>query len=186
MDFACGVISVYAGTKHPVEAVRFLQYLTSDRFNDLIARCGDSLPPVPRFLHSEAFLHPPDHPEEWSVEESFLKLDPVLGIAYCRSPFVFLGTVYRIENEVYDSLLAGRVSPENSGRMEADRVNAEIALNVQADAKLRRKYEALLQVQQRIDRLRAEGRKVPAAWITNPFDLVYYRAKGWLEEGPPP
>ena len=67
---------------------------------------------------------------------------------------------------------------------EAARIDAEIALNVRADAKLRRQYDELVKVQAKIDALRAQGKPVPVAWITNPFHRAYYKAKGWLAEEP--
>lgn len=188
MEFDCGLLSVYAGTKHPVEARQFLQFLTSERFNLLIAESGDSLPPVPKYAHTEAFLRPPDHPEEWAMGQVFAGTAPEIGIAYARSPFVQTGTLYRpvtgIDQQVYDAVVAGRLSPEDAGRVEAARIDAEIALNVRADAGLRKQYDALVKVQAKIDALRAAGRPVPLAWITNPFHRAYYKAKGWLEEEP--
>ena len=184
MEFDCGIISAYAGTKHPVEARQFLQFLASEPFNLLVAESGDALPPLPQYVHTEAFLHPPDHPEAWGVHEAFAKTAPEIGIAYARSPFVQTGTLYRpvtgIDQQVYDAVMAGRLSPEEAGRVEAARVDAEIALNVRADAKLKQQYDELIKVQAKIDALRAAGRPVPVAWITNPFHRAYYKAKGWL------
>ena len=188
MEFGCGVISIYAGTKHPQEAVEFLQFLTSERFNLLIARSGDSLPPVPRYVHTDEFQRPPDHPEEWAMEQVFATAGSALDIAYPRSPFVQTGALYRpvtgIDNQVMDAVVAGRLAPEDAGRVEAARIDAEIALNVRADAGLRRHYDELVQVQQKIDARRALGQRVPAAWITNPFHRALYKARGWLEEEP--
>ena len=188
MEFGCGVISAYAGTKHPVEARQFLQFLASEPFNQLVIESGDALPPIPKYVHTEAFLHPPDHPEEWAMDEVFAKTAPEIGIAYARSPFVQTGTIYRqvtgIDQRVYDAVIAGRLSPEDAGRVEAARIDAEIALNVRADPKLRQLYDAQVKVQAKIDALRAAGRPIPVAWITNPFHRVYYKAKGLLEEEP--
>ncbi|MEO6873936.1 MAG: extracellular solute-binding protein [Opitutaceae bacterium] len=190
MEFGCGVISVYSGTKHPKEALQFMQFLASDRFSLLIARAGDGLPPVPKFVHSEAFLHPPDHPEEWPLQEVFATAAPAIGIGYPRSPFVQTGALYRpvtgIDNQVIDAVMAGRISPENAGRIEARRIDAEIALNVNAEPKLKQLYDRLTAVQAKIDALKAEGKPIPASWITNPFHIAYYRAKGMLQEAPKP
>src|SRR5690606_17427350 len=65
MAFATGFVGVYQGTKHPEAALSFLKFLTTERFNMLVINSGDSLPPVPKFRHTEAFLRPPDHPDEW-------------------------------------------------------------------------------------------------------------------------
>ena len=186
MDFSTGVIGVYTDTKHPVEAVSFLEFLTSESFNRLIIRSGDSLPPVPKYVQTEEFLHPPDHPDEWHLQEVFAKAAPTLGISLCRSPFVLSGTIYRqvtgIESQVTDEVLAGRLSPEDAGRVEQERINDEIAQTIKKDAKLRARYDELVIVQKKIDQLREQGLPIPAKWITNPFHLTYYKAKGWLTE----
>jgi multiple sugar transport system substrate-binding protein len=188
MEFGCGIIAAYAATKHPKEAVEFLQFLASKPFNLLVARSGDSLPPVPKYTHTDEFLRPPDHPEEWEAQQFFSHAAADLGISYDRSPFVLTDAIYRpvsgIDAQVIDAVLAGQLTPEEAGRVEAARVDAEIALNVRADPKLRQLYDAQVEVQARIDALRAQGRPIPVAWITNPFHRVYYKAKGWLEEEP--
>jgi len=184
MDFSCGLISVYAASKHPEAATRFLEFLASERFNLLVARSGDSLPPIPKYVQSEAFLRPPDHPEEWAIQEAFSKMGPELGIGYSRSPFVALGTVFRVESKISQAVVAGRLSPEEAGRQEEEELNAEIALTIRVDEKMRQRHEALTKIQVQIDQRRALGQKVPLAWITNPFYRVYYQAQGWLEEAP--
>ena len=184
MDFACGMVSVYTGTKHPVESVQFLQFLTSESFNLLIARSGDSLPPVPKYVHTEEFMHPPDHPGEWAVQEVFTRAAPEIGIAIARSPFVISGVVFRTDTQIAQSVVAGQLSPEDAGRVQADRLNTAIQNSIRNNPKLRQQYDDLVKVQQQIDERRAEGRPVPAAWITNPFHQTYYKTQGWLEEEP--
>ncbi len=184
IEFSCGVLGVYQDTKHPVEAVRFLQFLTSDSFNLFIARSGDSLPPVPRYVHTEEFMHPPDHPGEWAAQEVFTRAAPELGIAISRSPFVITGVVRRVDSKIAQSVLAGRLAPEDAGRVEAEQLDTYIQNGIRNNEKLRRKYEDLLEVQAKIDERRAQGLPVPASWITNPFHQTYYKAMGWLEEEP--
>jgi multiple sugar transport system substrate-binding protein len=185
MEFGCGIISGYTGTKHPEDVERFLQFLTSKRFNLLVAESGDSLPPVPKYVHSPEFLRPPDHPEEWGVEKVFETAAATYGIAICRSPFIPSDVINRpstgIDTSVYDGVIAGRVAPEDAGRIVARRIDQEMALNIQHDTKLRAEYERLTKVQAQIDALRAAGKKVPLSWITNPFCRTYYKAKGWVE-----
>ncbi|MFZ9682769.1 MAG: ABC transporter substrate-binding protein [Cephaloticoccus sp.] len=186
MEFSTGFIAVYAGTKYPEEAMSFQEFLTSAPFNELVISEGDSLPPVPKFLHSEKFLHPVGREDEWHLEEFFSRAAPSIGISLSRSPFILSGSIYRlvtgIESAVVDGVLAGQITPEEAGRIEQDRINDEIARNVAKDASLRALYERLSAVQKKIDARKAEGRPIPAAWITNPFHLAYYRAQGLLEE----
>lgn len=186
MEFGCGIISGYTKTKHPEHVQRFMQFLTSEPFNLLVAESGDSLPPVPEFVNTPEFLRPPDHPEEWAVQEVFATAAATYGIAACRSPFIPVDMITRvgtgIDTAVYDSVIAGRTAPEDAGRIVAERINEAIQLNIAYDDALRADYERLSQVQAQIDALRAAGRKIPLSWITNPFHRAYYQAKGWVEE----
>jgi len=188
-EFSSGFIAGYAGTKYPEHVQRFQQFLTSKSFNVLVAESGDSLPPVPGYVHTEEFMRPPEHPEEWPLADVFAVAAPEFGITICRSPFVPSNVITRpitgIDSSVIDEVIAGRVEPEDAGRIVAQRVDQEIARNIEHNEPLRAEYERLLAVQAQIDTLRAAGKKVPAAWITNPFHLIYYQAQGWLEETSP-
>jgi multiple sugar transport system substrate-binding protein len=75
-----------------------------------------------------------------------------------------------------------RMTPEDAVRVLADQVNADIARTVRDSEKVRAKYEEYTALQERIDEARAAGRKVPAAWIKNPFHLRWYAFNGWLED----
>jgi multiple sugar transport system substrate-binding protein len=181
-----GAVAVYAGSRHPEIAFRFLQFLTSKPFNMLVARSGDSLPPVPAYAKTDAFLHPPGRPGERGVQESFAQGVNEIGIAASRSPFVLPSAVYRIDTEEIEVMLAGRLSPEDASRVTAERINAEIAYTVQQDPGLGRLFTERQETQRRIEARRAAGQPVPAAWISDPFHLAYYRANGWLERGEAP
>lgn len=186
MEFSCGIVAGYTGTKYPEHVQRFQQFLTSKRFNVLVAESGDSLPPVPEYVNTPEFLRPPDHPEEWGVAEVFSKAAATYGIATCRSPFVPSDVITRpvtgIDNATTDAVLAGRTAPEDAGRIVADRINREIAINIAHDDVLRAEYDRLVALQHKIDALRNAGEKIPLSWISNPFHRTYYKMKGWVDE----
>lgn len=186
IEFGTGMLAVYSGTKHPQEALRFLQFLTSEPFNLLVASSGDSLPPVPRYVHTDEFMRPPDHPGEWEMQKVFATAAPEIGITMVRSLFVITGVFRRIDGQMIQAVLADRLTPEEAGRFAAEQINAAIQQKIRHDVKLRQKYEELVKVQAQIDERRVQGLRVPAAWISNPFHLAYYKAKGWLEEEPQP
>jgi multiple sugar transport system substrate-binding protein len=176
-----GAVAVYAGSQHPEIAFRFLQFLTSKPFNLLVARSGDSLPPVPAYAKTDAFLHPSSRPGERNVQEAFSRAGNEIGIAASRSPFALPSVVRRIDTEEIEAMLARRLSPEDAARVTAERINAEIAYTLQEDPALQELFKEQQEIQRRIDARRAAGRPVPAAWISDPFHLAYYRAHGWLE-----
>lgn len=180
-----GGIGIYAHTRHREEALRFMQYLASDPFNRLIVRLADSLPPVPRYAEMDEFLHPPGRQNEWGVHGAFAQAARETGILVSKSPFVIQSVVYRMELEAYESVLAGRLTPQQAAQHTADRINAEIALTISHDDRQRARYEERLVLQRRIEAKRAAGEKVPAAWVTDSFHQAFYKAHGWLEEAKP-
>lgn len=183
-EIGSGAIGIYRGSRHPELAVRFLQFLTSEPFNRLIVQQSDALPPVPRFAQAEEFLRPPGRESEWPVHAKFAEAQLSTGLLACRSPFVLRSVVWRVEKETFESVIAGRLTPEQGARQMAERLNAEIALGAQRDERRRTRFAELTALQARIETLRAAGERVPADWILSPFHRAYYRAQGWLlEEG---
>lgn len=181
-ETGCGVVAVYAGSKHPEQSRLFLKFLTSAPFNELIGRTGDSLPPVPAFAESAAFLHPPGPASDSLIKAAAARMQREIGIAASKSPFVLPRVAYLIELENTQAVLASRLTPEEASRATADRLNAEIALTVQHDTALAKLYAERVELQKKIDARRAAGQPVPAAWISDPFHLAHYRAQGWLEQ----
>ncbi|HNC25175.1 MAG TPA: extracellular solute-binding protein [Opitutaceae bacterium] len=181
-EVGSGAVAVYAGTKHPVEARRFLQFLTSEPFNLLIARSGDSLPPRPQYAAHPEFLRPPGYEQDWAAKAEFARACPTVAIAQSKSPFALPSVVHKIDVAATEGVVAGQRTPEEAAREEAQRINAEIALTISQDADLRKLYDERVALQREIDARRAAGRKVPVAWISDPFHVAYYRAQGWLEE----
>jgi len=181
-ELGSGAVGVYAGARHPAEARLFLRFLASEPFNLLVARSGDSMPPRPEFAQHAAFLRPPGYEGDWAAKAEFARAGREIGIAQSKSPFALPSVVFKVTFETVEAVVAGRMTPEVAAREEARRINAEIALTTGRDAALRRVYEERLALQQQIEARRAAGRRVPAAWISDPFHLAYYRAHGWLEE----
>jgi len=185
-ELGSGAVAVYSGSKHPEEARQFLRFLTSEPFNLLIARSGDSMPPIPAYAEHPAFLRPPGYESDWAAKAAFARAGREIGIAQSKSPFALPSVVHKIDVDAVDAVVAARLTPEAAAREEAQRINAEIALTTSQDPALRRLYEERLELQRQIQARRAAGRRVPAAWISDPFHLAYYRAHGWLEEEPRP
>jgi multiple sugar transport system substrate-binding protein len=180
-EVGSGAVAVYAGSRHPELARQFIRFLTSEPFNLLVARSGDSMPPVPAYAQHETYLRPAGYEGDWAAKAIFTEAGAKNGIAQSKSPFVLPSVCFRIETETVEAVLARRMTPEEAAREKARRINAEIALTVAQDPALRAEYESRLEVQRRIDAFRAAGRRVPAGWLSDPFHRAYYRAKGWLE-----
>jgi len=177
-----GAIGIYQGTRHRKEALDFLEYLTSERFNLLIARSGDSLPPVPAYAGHPQFTRPSGHKEEWGLHEKFAAAAEEIGIPLSLSPYVMQSTVRRTELNIMDALFSGRLSPEEAARSAAHRINTELRLTLENNPTLEKDYREAVAIQEKIEAYRAEGRPVPAEWLRNPFHRIYYRKQGWIRE----
>ena len=157
-------------------------YMADEEYNMQIIRSGDALPPNPIYTQTEEFLRPADYPNEWGTHEMWANAARAIAIVQSFSPFVLPITVQRYDRDAEDEVMNNLLTPEQAVRKLADSVNTEIARTVRETAKLGARYEEYTALQRQIDEARAAGRKVPAAWIKNPFHLRWYAYQGWLED----
>lgn len=177
-----GVIGIYKKSDHIQEAVEFLDFLTSESFNLLVAESGDALPPDPDFALNPAFSRPPEYPEEWGIHEKFAQAAREIAIPTSISPYVLDSTIRRIQQNAIDALYAGQLTPEEAAQLTADRVNNIIQVNISRDPLLAKRYDKEVALQKKIEAYREQGKPVPASWIKNPFHQKYYRDMGWSVE----
>ena len=173
--------AVYVGAKHRELAKYFLAFLASKDYNMQIVADADALPPNPRYTETEEFLRPQAYPNEWGCHERFSQAAKTIAIGGSYSPFAVPSAVIRIERETNEGFMAGIHSAEETAELAAKRINDEIRRTLAEKPKLLPLYETLCERQKQIDQRRSEGRKVPLAWIDNPFHRRYYQAQGWAE-----
>ena len=81
-----------------------------------------------------------------------------------------------------DDLLISQPDNGEQALEIADRSIAHsIRETVEGTPSLRERYRRACELQKKIDERKAAGRKIPAAWISNPFHLKYYGDAGKLE-----
>lgn len=184
-DFTSGLATVFRGTQHHDLAMLFLAFYASEDYSMQIVRDGDGLPPIPRYTEIEAYLRPPEHPNEWGCHEMFAENAIHRAIAISFSPFVQHGVVMECEWMTTGAVLAGRMTPAEAAHEVAERINREIDIGLKDNPRLKARHEAASGIQARIEARRAAGRPVPATWVANPFHRRHYEANGWLEDGGP-
>lgn len=176
--------SIYAGSKHKNLAALFLKYLTSETYNMQLVREADALPPNPRYTQTELFKQPPDYPNEWGLHEKFHEVALTIANGYAKSPFV-LNTIVQRETDWFRSLYDnGDMTAIQAAKRIAQSVDLRITENVSRNAKLKVEYDKRIKIQKQIDAYKAAGKKLPAAWIFNPFYLRYYTRQGMIEAAP--
>lgn len=175
--------AIYKGSRHKDLAALFLSFLASEPYNRQIVEDADALPPNPAFVQTDAYRKPPDYPNEWNVHEAFSDAATRFGVANDESPFVSVVTVSRLISDGRDKVLTNpqMASSGDAARQVAAAINREITLSLKDSDSRRALYDALSETQAKIDQHRAEGRKVPLEWITNPFHRRYYVQMGWAE-----
>ncbi len=192
--------AVYSLGKHPELATLFLAFLASKEYNEQIVKDGDALPPNPIYTKTEAYLRPPDYPEEWRVHEPFATAALEIAVGGSYSHFILQPVADRIENSWRGKYLAGLIDLDTAVREAEAALNAEIQRRLDEDRArdepvLVPLYETLVERQKMIDERKAriaehlaagrpipEEDKIPVEWIENAFHVAYYRHLGWLAE----
>jgi len=100
------LIAVNKNTEKIDEAMKFMQFLTSQEYNRQVVRSADYLPPAPEYCRSDEFLHDPNHPEE-DFNDIFVEAIE-RGVSPEISPFVNPQPMMQVITEQMD-LLAERV-----------------------------------------------------------------------------
>jgi multiple sugar transport system substrate-binding protein len=185
---------VYAGSAHRELATLFLAFLASEEYNTQIVNDGDSLPPIPAYTKTDAYLRPPDHPNEWDVHGPFADAATTLAVGTSYSPFVLHLTADRIEASERERYMSDMATLDQAAAAMTAQVNAEIDRTLRDAPALLPLYERLSARQREIDerkarirQLAASGRsipddvKIPLEWIENAFHRAYYPAIGWAK-----
>lgn len=174
--------NIYTGSRHPELAAYFLKFLASEEYNQLIVEDGDGLPPRPDQARTEAFTHPAKYPNEHDFHEPFYRFSEEIAIASSYSPYVLPSIVTRIERSAFDAFMFNRITASQAAQMAATNINMEIQRTLKDDPSLQAEYEQQVEIQKKIDVLKAKGEPIPVEWIRNPFYRQYYRATGQLLE----
>lgn len=175
-----GSVGIYKNTEHPQVALEFLQFLASEPYNEQIVEWSDSLPPVPHYATTEHFLRPPEFPNEWGVHEPFARIARTTAIPFDISPFLVHSYVTRTDRNAVDSVILGRMSPEDAANDAAKRINQAIDTRINRDPLLMERWKADWALQKQIDERLQNGELLPASWIKNPFHRKYYAHLGLL------
>ncbi|MDA3873042.1 MAG: hypothetical protein PF795_03680, partial [Kiritimatiellae bacterium] len=174
--------TLYAGSEHPDLAALFFQFMADRSYNDFIIEGSDGLPPNPKYaVGNPAYLDPPDHPNEGNTHALELEWARTIGLPSPQSPY-YKSTGQNWSQYAREKFLNGLATAEEAAAETQERMNGAIQVSIDATPRLRPQYEADLELQAKIDTLKAEGRPIPRKWIRNPFYVDYYRSIGQLLE----
>ncbi len=174
--------TLYAGSAHPQYAELFFSFLADEEYNAYIVKGADGLPPNPKYAFGNPeFERPAAYPNEGDTSAVELNWARSIALAEPYSPYYKSGGANWKKYGI-DMLMNDKGSAAEAAEEIENRINAAIEQTLKTNPGLRPRYEEDLALQEKIDAYKAEGRKLPAAWIKNPFYLSYYRTKGMLED----
>lgn len=173
--------AIYKGSKNKDLAKIFLLFLASKEYNKILIDSSDGLPPNPKWAENNpGYLNPPGWENEGNLHKNELKWARSIAIPESLSPY------YPLSNNkigyVYDRVSSGLSSAEEALEIGNRSIEHAIRETVAGTASLRESYERDCELQKKIDEYKAAGKKIPAAWVKNPFYLKYYRETGRLAE----
>ncbi len=173
--------AVYKGSKHKDLAKIFLLFLAGREYNDIIIRDSDGLPPNPKWaVNNPEYHNPPGRTNEGDLHTNELKWAQTIAIPDSLSPYYPLA-----DNKIryaYERVAEGLSTPREALGLANSSLKHLIRETVGGTASLRKSYKLDCELQKKIDEYKAAGKKIPAAWIKNPFYLKYYADTGRLEE----
>ncbi len=178
----CRAAMPYAGSSNPEALELFLAFLASYDYNKYIIDGSDGIPPNPHVVRDEVVKIKEQYPNEGTAHEREFKYATTIGLPLYRSPYVKTGSTDWLASAL-DRYLNDRATLDEAVASVESRFNQEIENSKDANPRVRQDWEKYWALQQQIDRLKAEGKPIPAEWIRNPFHLAYYRSKGMLLEG---
>jgi len=123
----------------------------------------------------------PVYKAEWGCHEAFSEAAQDIAVPYDTSPFVLNQVAARLLGRIEEDFMSDRITAEEAVHAMAVRVNDEIQRTLTENPRKKTSYDDLLRVQEQIDQYKAEGRKIPLAWLRNPFHRQYYAWKGEVE-----
>ncbi len=172
---------LYRGSNNPEAAKLYYQFLASREYNQFILAKSDGLPPKLSTVRDLLPKIKEQYPREGSVHEIEAKWMESVALpkSICRylKPGGVDWTGSHLNRYFFD-----RCTAEEAAAGIQARVNADIALAVNANPALKERYEKDVKLQQSIDEYKKAGKKIPAAWVKNPFYRKYYQAKNMLEQ----
>ncbi|OGV32404.1 MAG: hypothetical protein A2020_00730 [Lentisphaerae bacterium GWF2_45_14] len=174
--------TLYRGSKRKDLGTLFFAYLADKEYNDYIIRGSDGLPPNPQYaLNNPEYLHPAKYPNEGNVHERELKWAMTIALPEPYSPY-YKSTGMDWQQYAIDKYFNNLCTAEEAAAETQTRINGEIKTTIDANPHLEKQYLQACELQKKIDEYKKAGKKIPNAWIKNPFYLAYCRANGTLAE----
>lgn len=153
---------------NPELVARFLQFLASKEYNRIIVADADALPPNPAAARTPEFLAPKKYPDEHHAHAKYRRAAEEFGVGREYSRFVNPEVVERTIISHLEGTDTRQLTVDQALRGIAAEINRELGRTVERDRKLTAKYRDAVELQSRIDDLKAAGEEPPLEWIANP------------------
>jgi multiple sugar transport system substrate-binding protein len=123
------------------QALKFIEFMSTKPYNDLINAQADALGPVKEYSYTDDFLHNPEHPEEdyndvWREIMNYTRPEEI-------SPFVNAQQAALRLSKQIDLIKTNQKTPADAMRTLAQQINDMIAESIAKNHELRERYEQL-------------------------------------------
>lgn len=126
---------------HREEALKFLIYMHSREYNELVNQQADGMAPMPKYCSDKELFNPNFPKEDF---HPVFREEMKHGTMESISPFVNTALAVRLINAQHDLLRRNAKSPEEAMKSMASEVNKEIQKTLARDPELKARYDALV------------------------------------------
>jgi multiple sugar transport system substrate-binding protein len=176
------VCAIYKGSPHKQLAKYFIAFLASEEYNRHIVEAADAMPPSPRYLDAEEFLHPKGYRHEWDLHAGFARAARTISFPVTYSPFLSPNAHLKRESDALGAYWAGVATAGQAVSNASAAIDRAILEDVRRHPERQAAFLAAQRRQRQVDELKRSGKKLPAALVQNTFLLRYYRHTGMLQE----
>lgn len=171
-------VILYAGSKNREAAISFVGFLRSPEYNMHVVRDSDGIPPSPKYMDTEEYMHPVGLTNEWAVHAGNKKIANEYAFSRDISPFALFQKYNRVENLTVQGFINDLHTAEETARRVHEAVEDELARYMKVHPDQQAAFAAALEKQKKIDAIKASGKKIPLAMVDNPFLKAYYTKMG--------
>jgi len=144
-DVGARVALVNRASPHREHAIRFLEFLASEPYNERINQAFDSICGVIEYcVDDDGISGPPEPLPGLEAFDSPVFVEAMSGAESQQlSPFIGPERLGYLVGEVMDQLTNDRLTPAEAARLAEDRINRQIRANVERVPELAERWEAL-------------------------------------------
>ena len=132
-------------TAHMEQALRFMEFLSSEEYNEQINGTFDSICGMPRYTNDEDGISGPPRPLPGLEAFDSPIFDEAMQYAHPDelSPFIGRSRLGVLTGQVLEWLTNGEIGPAEAARLVEERLDRQMRANIERDEQLRERWERM-------------------------------------------